>query len=52
MDNLSTDFQDNDADTLSYRVSDEALEIAAASVTNGAGSLTISFCTGLDTCPA
>ncbi len=37
---------------LSYEVSDEALEAAAASVTDEAGSITLAFCSGLDTCPA
>ena len=52
MNNLSTDFQGNEGEILSYQVPDEVLEIAAAAVTDGVGSLTISFCSGLDTCPA
>jgi hypothetical protein len=38
-------------EVLSYEVSDEALE-AAAGTTDKVGSFTLSFCTGLDTCPA
>jgi hypothetical protein len=37
---------------LSYEVSDEALEAAAGTMKDKAGSFTLSFCTGLDTCPA
>jgi hypothetical protein len=37
---------------LSYEVSDEALEAAAGSVKDKASSFTISFCSGLDTCPS
>jgi hypothetical protein len=37
---------------LSYEVSDEALEAAAATGKEKAGSVTLAFCSGLDTCPA
>jgi hypothetical protein len=37
---------------LSYEVSDEALESAAGTVKDKAASLTVAFCSGLDTCPA
>jgi hypothetical protein len=37
---------------LTYNVSDEALEAAAGAVWEKAGALTLSFCSGLDTCPA
>jgi hypothetical protein len=37
---------------LTYKVSDEALEAAAGTLRDKAGSMTISFCSGLDTCPA
>ncbi len=36
----------------SYEVSDEALEAAAGTVKDKAGSITLAFCSGLDTCPA
>lgn len=37
---------------LCYEVSDEAVEAAAGSVKDKAGSFTIGFCSGLDSCPA
>jgi hypothetical protein len=37
---------------LNYEVSDEALEAAAGTVKEKAGAFTLSFCSGLDTCPA
>jgi len=37
---------------LSYEISDDALESAAGTLKDKAGSLTVSFCSGLDTCPA
>jgi hypothetical protein len=37
---------------LTYEVSDEALEAAAGTVKEKGGSQTISFCSGLDTCPS
>ena len=36
---------------LTYDVSDEALEAAAGMAKDKAGSLTLAFCSGLDTCP-
>jgi len=39
-------------ETLSHDISDEALEAAAGTPKDKAGSFTISFCSGLDTCPA
>jgi hypothetical protein len=38
-------------DTLTFDVSDEALEIAA-SAQNGQGNFTLANCTGLSACPA
>jgi hypothetical protein len=37
---------------LGYEVSDEALEAAAGTMKDKAGSFTLAFCSGLDTCPA
>ncbi len=37
---------------LTFEVSDEALEAAAGTVKEKTGSFTLSFCSGLDTCPA
>jgi hypothetical protein len=42
----------NDEEILSYEVSDQALEAAAGSLKDKAGAFTVSFCSGLDTCPA
>jgi hypothetical protein len=36
---------------LTYEISDEALEAAAGSLKDRAGSFTLAFCSGLDTCP-
>jgi hypothetical protein len=36
---------------LSYEVSDQALEAAATAVKDRAGSFTLAFCSGLDSCP-
>ena len=37
---------------LSFEVSDEALESAAGTARDSAGSVTLAFCSGLDSCPA
>jgi hypothetical protein len=37
---------------LTCEVSDEALEAAAGTGKDKAGSITLAFCSGLDTCPA
>jgi hypothetical protein len=37
---------------LTYDVADEALERAACIVREQGGSFTVSFCSGLQTCPA
>jgi hypothetical protein len=39
-------------DILAYEVSDEALESAAVLLRDRAGSVTVSFCSGLDSCPS
>ncbi|HXQ83723.1 MAG TPA: hypothetical protein VN769_06615 [Xanthobacteraceae bacterium] len=39
-------------EVLGYEVSDEALEAAAGTMKDKAGSFTLAFCSGLDTCPA
>ena len=41
-----------ETNALTYDVADEALEDAAATMDARAAALTISFCSGLDTCPA
>ena len=51
MDSQSLDLQESKEEVLIYRVSDEALEAAAAILKERVGSFTLSFCSGLDTCP-
>ena len=46
------DFADVEDDILNYEVADEAVEAAAALFEGQAKSVTISFCSGLDTCPS
>jgi hypothetical protein len=46
------DFAHNEEDVLSYEVSDKAVEAAAALFEGQAKNATISFCSGLDTCPS
>jgi hypothetical protein len=43
---------DVEDDVLKYEVTDEAVEAAAALLEGQAKSVTISFCSGLDTCPS
>ena len=52
--NAMTDskIQQIEEEVLSLEISDEALEAAAGSVKDKAASMTISFCSGLDTCGA
>jgi hypothetical protein len=45
-------FEGNEDEILSFQVSDETLESAAAVWKEKGGSVTISFCSGLSTCPA
>jgi len=42
----------SDEKALSFDISDTALEAAAAETKYKTGSQTISFCSGLDTCPS
>jgi len=37
---------------LTYEVADEAVEAAAGMLREKAGSFTMGFCSGLDTCPS
>ena len=46
------DIDQREEEILTYVVSDEALEAAAGSLKEKAGAFTLSFCSGLDTCPA
>jgi hypothetical protein len=43
---------DVENDVLNYEVADEAVEAAAALLEGQAKNATISFCSGLDTCPS
>jgi hypothetical protein len=52
MDNLSVALQDEDEEILAYSVSDDDVENAAALTAERVGSFTLSFCSGLETCPA
>jgi hypothetical protein len=44
-------FDQTDEEFLTADVSDEALESAAGAAKAMAGSFTLAFCSGLDTCP-
>jgi hypothetical protein len=46
------DLADVEDTVLKYEVTDEAVEAAAALLEGQAKSVTISFCSGLDTCPS
>jgi hypothetical protein len=52
VDKSSATQNDNEKDALTYQISDEALEASAGRMDQRAGSFTLSFCSGLDTCPA
>jgi hypothetical protein len=45
-------FADVEEDILNYEVADEAVEAAATILEGQAKNVTISFCSGLDTCPS
>jgi hypothetical protein len=49
--NTMTDITITEEEILTCEVSDEALEAAANTGKDKAGSLTLAFCSGLDTCP-
>lgn len=40
-----------DEEPLAFEIADAALEAAAGTAKDKAGSLTLAFCSGLDTCP-
>jgi len=52
MDGQSLDLQESKEEVLISRVSDESIEAAAAILKERVGSFTLSFCSGLDTCPS
>jgi hypothetical protein len=43
---------DVEDDVLNYEVADEAVEAAAGILEGQAKSVTVAFCSGLDTCPS
>jgi hypothetical protein len=47
-----TNVADVENDILNYEVADEAVEAAASLLEGQAKNATISFCSGLDTCPS
>jgi len=49
---IVTNFADVENDILNYEVADEAVEAAAVLLEGQAKNVTISFCSGLDTCPS
>jgi hypothetical protein len=49
--NHSVELGQTEEKILTYEVSDGALEAAAGTMRDKAGSFTVSFCSGLDTCP-
>ncbi len=52
MNDTTIGLDQTEEEILAYQVSDDALESAAGSLRDKAGSMTVSFCSGLDTCPA
>jgi hypothetical protein len=49
----STELRDQrDEEALNFDISDTVLEAAAGEIKHKAGSQTISFCSGIDTCPS
>ena len=52
MDRQPMVLQESNQEILIYRVSDEELEAAAAILKERQGSVTLSFCSGIDTCPS
>jgi hypothetical protein len=52
MDNTAIVVDQTEEQIFTYEASDEALERAACVVKDNVTSVTVSFCSGLDTCPA
>lgn len=51
MNNSTIRLDQVDEEFLVFEIADEALEAAASMAKDKAGSLTLAFCSGLDTCP-
>lgn len=52
MDERKSNVEDVDMDEFSFDCADEVIEAAAGAGRYATGALTLSFCSGLDTCPA
>jgi hypothetical protein len=52
MDQNIINFADVEEELLNYEASDQMLEAAAAITDGKAANFTLSFCSGLDTCPS
>jgi hypothetical protein len=52
MNDTTVGFDIAEEDIFAFEVSDEALESAACSLRDKPGSVTVSFCSGLDSCPS
>jgi hypothetical protein len=52
MNESTINFADTEKDILTYEVSDQAVEAAAALLEGQGKNATISFCSGLDSCPS
>jgi hypothetical protein len=51
MNESNINFADVEEDIFDYEVLDQALEAAAGTLGGQAANFTLSFCTGLETCP-
>jgi hypothetical protein len=52
MNDKTIGFEGNEDEILSFQVSDEMLETTAGVGNEKGGGITLSFCSGLSTCPA
>jgi hypothetical protein len=52
MNDITIELEQAEEEILTYEVSDNALESAACTITWKAGSMTLAFCSGLDSCPS
>jgi hypothetical protein len=48
----NTPITQTEEEIFTYEVADEALEAAASIMMDKGGNMTVSFCTGLDSCPS
>jgi hypothetical protein len=52
MNHISSDTQEFEESLLFYNIDDETIEIASGAAPLRSEAFTLSFCSGLDTCPA